>query len=146
MDEVLSRLRAVAEAEGLPFGRRTHTYNSRLAQELGKWAEESGRGEEFHQAAFRAYFVDGQNLARPEVLTKLAESVGLDPQEAAEVIEERAYALIVDEDWNHARTRGVMAVPTFVAGDRTIVGAQPYKTLESLVRSAGAGPRGGSAV
>lgn len=141
MDEVLSRLRAVAEAEGLPFGRRTHTYNSRLAQELGKWAEESGRGEEFHQAAFRAYFVDGQNLAKAEVLTGLAQSVGLDPGEAAEVIEERAYALTVDEDWNYARARGVMAVPSFRAGERMIVGAQPYPTLESLIVSAGAAPR-----
>ena len=139
--QVLARMTAVAEAEGLPFGPRTHTYNSRLAQELGKWAEEMDAGEEFHRAAFEAYFADGVNLARKEVLTSLAESVGLDPGEAREILEERAYALKVDEDWNYARASGVMAVPTFGAGGRMVVGAQSYETLEALVVSAGAGSR-----
>ncbi len=142
VDEVLARLRAVAEAEGLPFGSRTHTYNSRLAQELGKWAQEMGKGEEFHQAAFRAYFVQGANLARTDVLADLAESVGLNPREARESLDERAYALVVDEDWARAREAGVMAVPTFRAGGRLVVGAQTYETLETLVRSVGAVPRG----
>ncbi|MBD3163069.1 MAG: hypothetical protein GF346_11645, partial [Candidatus Eisenbacteria bacterium] len=39
------RLKELAAAEGLPMGERTHTYNSRLAQELGVWAEEHDRGE-----------------------------------------------------------------------------------------------------
>ena len=33
------RMKDLMDAEGLPYGRRTHTYNSRLAQELGKWAD-----------------------------------------------------------------------------------------------------------
>lgn len=45
---MLARLQQVAGAEGLPFGERTMTYNSRLAQELGKWAEEMDAGDCFH--------------------------------------------------------------------------------------------------
>jgi len=33
------RMKALMDAEGLPYGKRTYTYNSRLAQELGKWAD-----------------------------------------------------------------------------------------------------------
>ena len=42
--EILARLKSVARAEGLPFGNREMTYNSRPAQELGKWAESRGEG------------------------------------------------------------------------------------------------------
>ena len=34
-----ARMKGLMDAEGLPYGRRTHTYNSRLAQELGKWTD-----------------------------------------------------------------------------------------------------------
>jgi len=76
LDEVLDRLRRVAEAEGLPLGRRKMTYNSRLAQELGKWAEKKGKGEEFHRATFHAYFADGLNIATTTVLLQLADPGG----------------------------------------------------------------------
>ena len=135
--EIMARLLAVAEKEGLPFSpERTHTYNSRLAQELGKWAEEMGSGEEFHQAMFRAYFVDNLNIAQEEVLVVAAEQVGLPGGEAREVLRERAYALVVEEDWRYAREQQIMAVPTFVAGGRTVVGAQSYETLAQLIRTA----------
>jgi predicted DsbA family dithiol-disulfide isomerase len=32
--------------------KRKKTYNSRLAQELGKWAETKGKGDEYHDAVF----------------------------------------------------------------------------------------------
>ena len=34
------RMKGLMDAEGLEYGPRTHTYNSRLAQELGKWADQ----------------------------------------------------------------------------------------------------------
>ena len=49
-------------AEGLPYGDRTMTYNSRLAQELGKWADTQPRGEAIHDALFRAYFVEARDI------------------------------------------------------------------------------------
>ena len=41
MRESMERLMA---AEGLPYGDRDHTYNSRLAQELAKWADATAPG------------------------------------------------------------------------------------------------------
>jgi len=38
-------------------------YNSRLAQELALWSESKNRGDEFHAAVFKAYFVDSKNIA-----------------------------------------------------------------------------------
>ena len=60
---MMRHLKKTAADLGLPFGKREKTYNSRLAQELGLWAESKNKGDEFHAAAFRAYFVDGKNIA-----------------------------------------------------------------------------------
>ena len=55
-------MKARMEAEGLPYGERTMTYNSRLAQELGKWADTQPGGDAFHDAMFRAYFVEARDI------------------------------------------------------------------------------------
>ena len=62
------------EREGLPFNaERNMSYNSRLAQELAKWAETKGKAEEVVNALFRAYFVDVRNIGKADVLAKIAE-------------------------------------------------------------------------
>ena len=131
-------LKQTANQLGLPFGPRTKTYNSRLAQEMGLWAESLKRGTEFHQAAFHAYFVDGLNLALPDVLLELARQAGLPVQDAEKVMQDRSYARAVDEDWNAARQLGVRAVPTFIIGERTLVGARSYQELSDMAALAGA--------
>jgi predicted DsbA family dithiol-disulfide isomerase len=134
---MMARLRQVADELKLPFGERTMTFNSRLAQELGKWAEDQGRGDAFHDAVFRAYFHRGKNIARRPVLLEVCRAVGLDPAAARVVLEERSYRHAVDLDWQRSRQMGIRAVPTFVINGRQLVGAQPYAALESLVLSAG---------
>ena len=34
-----TRMKGLMDTEGLPYNERSHTYNSRLAQEIGSWAE-----------------------------------------------------------------------------------------------------------
>lgn len=131
-----AQMRARMEAEGLPYGNRSMTYNSRLAQELGKWAEEQPGGEAIHDALFKAYFVDNRNIGDADVLVEIAESVGLPGDKARAVIEGRTHRAAVDADWAKARAYGVTGVPTFVAGGQGVVGAQPYEVLEELVREA----------
>jgi len=134
-----AQMRARMTAEGLPYGDRTMTYNSRLAQELGKWADTQPGGEAIHDALFRAYFVEGRDISEPGVLLDVAERVGLPVDGAREVLERRTFKDAVDADWELSRQYGITGVPTFVVGDRGVVGAQPYEVLEQLVRSRGTG-------
>jgi predicted DsbA family dithiol-disulfide isomerase len=131
--DMMARLKAVSLEEGLPFGDRGMTYNSRLAQELGKWAESRGRGDQFHDRAFRAYFADGKNIADHDVLMELAVSAGLPEADAEAALRERAFKQAVDADWSLSRDMGVTAVPTFILGDQRVVGAQPYEVMARLV-------------
>lgn len=132
------RMAALMAEEGLPYGERTMTYNSRLAQELGKWADSQANAEAFHETLFRAYFVENVNLATLDNLVQLAEQAGLPASEARRVLEQREYQQAVDADWQRSRELGVTGVPTFVAGGQGLVGAQPYEQLEALVIAAGA--------
>jgi predicted DsbA family dithiol-disulfide isomerase len=136
--QMQAQMRARMEAEGLPYGNRTMTFNSRLAQELGAWADTQPGGEAIHDAIFRAYFVDGLNIGDAQVLAGLAEKVGLSREAALEVLEKRTFKDTVDADWTKSRQYGVTGVPTFVAGRSGLVGAQPYEALEQLVKQAGA--------
>jgi predicted DsbA family dithiol-disulfide isomerase len=136
-----TRLSALMDAEGLPYGTRTRTYNSRLAQEVAKWAETKPGGEAIHDALFKAYFVDGRNIGDSAVLVDVARSLGLPADEAADVIRERRYRAGVDADWTRSREYGVTGVPTFVSGGHGVVGAQPYEVLEQLLRQSNVPPR-----
>jgi len=135
MAKMQAQMRARMAAEGLPYGERKMTYNSRLAQELAKWADSQPGGDAIHDALFRAYFVDGRNIGDPAVLIDIAKHVGLDEAQAREVLEKRTHEAAVDEDWEKSRRYGVTGVPTFVVGNRGVVGAQPYETLEELIRA-----------
>ena len=135
------RLERVARDLGLPLGDRTKTFNTRFAQELAKWAEEQGRGDEYHDAVFRAYFVEGKNIGREDQLVDIAASLGLSRDEARRVIQERSFREAVDSDWARSRDLGITGVPTFIMNLRRVVGAQPYDVLERLVGACGARPR-----
>ncbi len=131
-----AQMRARMQAEGLEYGNRSMTYNSRLAQELGAWADTQPGGEAIHDALFRAYFVDGKNISDAETLVGIAASVGLPADAAREVLEKRTHKAAIDADWEKSHDFGVTGVPTFVAGRHGVVGAQPYEALVQLVQQA----------
>ncbi len=133
-----TRMKGLMDIEGLPYGERTHTYNSRLAQELGKWADTQAGGYALHDAIYKAYFVDARNIGDREVLVGLAQSVGLSAEAARQVLQERSFSNAVDADWTRSTGIGVTGVPTFAAGGQGVVGAQPYEVIEQLLAAAGA--------
>jgi len=134
-------MKALMESEGLPYSRRTHTYNSRLAQELAKWADTKPGREGIHGALYRAYFVDLRNIGDPGVLVDVARSVGLPADEVHDLLVNRRFQEAVDADWEKARRYGITGVPSFIAGTYKLVGAHPYDALAQFVTAAGAQPR-----
>ena len=131
------RVRNAADEAGLPFGDRVKTFNSRLAQELGKWAESNEKGDSFHHAVFKAYFADGINIAKIPALVDIAASVGLPREESEAALVKRAFKADVDEDWSLSQKNGITAVPTFVINNDRLVGAHPYDMLERFMEANG---------
>lgn len=133
-----NRMKGLMDTEGLPYNPRTHTYNSRLAQEIGTWAQTQDGGSKIHDKFFEAYFVDGRNVGDIEVIIDVVKSVGLDEQKARAVIETRSFKAAVDADWDKSRTYGVTGVPTYVSNRQGLVGAQSYDALHQFMMEMGA--------
>ena len=140
-DKMYQDMKERMDAEGLPYGKRTHSYNSRLAQELGKWSETVEGGERLEKEFYKAYFVDSRNIGDVDVLLDCVEAAGLSVDDAKTVIEQRTFEQAVDEDWAKSQQYGVSGVPTYVAGGYGVVGAQPYEALEKLMQEVGAQKR-----
>ena len=131
-------MKNLMQREGLLYEYRTMTYNSRLAQELGTWADTKNGGNAIHEKIYQAYFVQNKNICNSDVLIDIVKQVDLNKAEALEVLNERTFKQKVDRDWAKARENGVSGVPTYVAGGAAIVGAQPYEALVQLLEHAGA--------
>lgn len=132
-----ARMTALMAQEGLPYGKRTMTYNSRFAQELAAWAETQSHGKQIHDALFRAYFVNNVNLANIDKLVEVVKEIGLSAEGARDSLARREFREAVDGDWQRSRDLGITGIPTFVIGNHELVGAQSYEQLESLLLSAG---------
>jgi predicted DsbA family dithiol-disulfide isomerase len=131
-----TRMQALMKEAGLPYGERTHTYNSRLAQELAKWAEDKLNAEALdtlHKKLYEAYFVAGANIGDTQVLADIAEQAGLARAAALEALAQRQSKQAIDDDWQKAMENGITGVPTFAAQDLVVVGCQPYEVLERFV-------------
>ena len=127
--------------EGLPYGARTTTYNSRRAQELAKWAEQERGDHAIHNALYQAYFVDNVNLAEINSLVGLATRLGLSAVDARDALTTGRFRDAVDADWDRSRALGITSVPTFVTKNRGLVGARSYEELAAFLESSGVTPR-----
>ena len=111
------------------------TYNSRLAQELGKWAKSNHKEDAFHDAVFKAYFVDGKNIGQIPVLIDLAGFVGLSKQEAGNVIENRTFKDMVDQDWSRSLQVDPEYVPSLMTNGNLLVNPQRYELFEQFMKA-----------
>lgn len=125
----------VAKRLGLPFGDCRTLYNSRPAQELGKFAESKGKGHEFHKALFHAYFVEGKNIAKTRILVEVAEAVHLNGNEVEKIIQNRTYKDATESDFKRCKAVNITVVPTFLLNNKRLVGAQKYETLKDFLLS-----------
>ncbi len=133
VEAMRQRLTVVAEELGLPVAKRTRIANSRRAQELGKWAEAMGKGDQFRRATYHAYFAEGRNIALLPELETIAEAAGLPKDDVYDILAQSLFADTVDADWARSRELAVTAVPFHLFGEKTLVGFHPYEDFVELV-------------
>ena len=101
LDEVLksTRGRAGLTGFGQSIAKRTHTYNSRLAQELRKWADAQLGVEAVHGALYCAYFIDNINVGDVEEMLMIVAALDLDGEGARHVLESHNFSDTIEDDW-----------------------------------------------
>lgn len=115
-----------------PFG-----INSRPALIGAKFAEANGRGNAYHQAVFRAYWQESQDIGRREVLVQVAASVDLDQAAYLAALDDDIYLQAVLADIEQAYAYGLSGVPALVYNNKYLVsGAQPYAVLAQVAEQA----------
>ena len=137
IDQKNERMKELMILENLPYKNRTHTYNSRLAQEIGAWAQSIDNETSIHDNFFEAYFVQGLNVGLESVILDVVSKSGLNPEEARKVIKNRLFMKNIDDDWNKSRNYGVTGVPTYVYQKQSMVGAQPHENLVEFLNHFG---------
>lgn len=128
------RLYAIArEQYGLELKQGPFGIDSRAALRGAKVAEKAGSGKEYHAAVFRAYWMDGQDIADEARLVEIAAGVGLDAAAFRAALADPATDAAVQADVDLARELGLNAVPAMVFEEKYLVsGAQPYAVLVEL--------------
>ena len=110
---------------------RSRIYNTFDAHRLLHWAGLQGRQLQLKQALFSAYFSEGGNPSSHELLTRLADEVGLDPARAAQILAGDAFAAEVRAAEQHYQENGIQAVPAIIINDRHLLqGGQPVEVFE----------------
>ncbi|KPQ08426.1 MAG: putative dithiol-disulfide isomerase involved in polyketide biosynthesis [Rhodobacteraceae bacterium HLUCCA12] len=120
-------MQRAAEEVSLPLdlARITRTPATRNAHRLIHWADQEGRQSAMVSALFRAYFVEGADIGKPEVLTELAQKAGLDGAMMARLLATDADLDEIRSRDREIRARGLEGVPAFViAGQHVVTGAQ----------------------
>ncbi len=116
---------------------KTHRWGvkSRYALEGAKFAEAKGFGDAYHEAMFKAHFVDDRDFGDLETLGDLAAAVGLDRVEFLSAVKSGAYAQPVDAEVRQAQAYGLQGVPaTLIEQKYLISGAQPLEALQNVVQ------------
>jgi predicted DsbA family dithiol-disulfide isomerase len=108
------------------------------AHEAVRLARPSGHEAELREAIYRAYWQEGLDIGRIDVLTDLAGRAGLDPVQIKVGLDIDALTGEVERDRAAAEQVGIHQTPTLILGPadrRTLVsGALSVRELEALVR------------
>ncbi len=130
-------LAPLAAEAGVTLLRPGYQSRTRKAHEAARFAEEHGLGDAMRMAIYAAYFTEGRDVGRIDVLVEVGESAGLDRTELKVVLDIDRFtgSVLADEAW--AERSGIGSVPTLVVGagpeSEVWVGAQSYAALRDAV-------------
>lgn len=109
-----------------------HTH---LAFEGFQYAKEQGKGDSYSIRLFEAFFKEDKDIGKIEVLTLLADEVGLDPIAFKEALESRKYKELHQEELQKSYQIGIQAVPTFQIGEQYYQGVIPKEELKRILKT-----------
>lgn len=136
--EIQAHVTQMAAGNGLEYHMdKAVLANTYHAHRLIQMAKAAGKGDEMEEILFRAYFIEGKNVADFTTLIELGTQIGLPAAEVADVLKQHTYASQVQLDVMEAKAIGVTGVPFFVMNRRYAVsGAQEVDVfLQTLEKS-----------
>jgi predicted DsbA family dithiol-disulfide isomerase len=128
------QLRSRGKEVGVVFGDLTVLSNSRLALMASEYARDLGRYDSFHENMFHAYFTEGLDIGKEDVIADVAKKSDLDEKETLSAVRDGRYASRLNEIRKEGQLIGLTGVPLFVIENKyQITGAQPIETFRDLL-------------
>jgi predicted DsbA family dithiol-disulfide isomerase len=122
-----------AKALGITMQMPTFGVRTRKAHEAARLARVLGRERPMRDALFAAYFAEGRDIGRIDVLTRIAGEVGLDITEMKVTLDIDQYSDEVALEASEASAMGLQGVPAYVDLDheppRALIGLREYDTV-----------------
>jgi predicted DsbA family dithiol-disulfide isomerase len=106
----------LADRLGLEMRFPPRPVRTRKAHEAAAFARSRDRLEAIHVAIHRAYFVEGRDIGRIDVLVAIGEEIGLDPVELKVELDVDRWTAQVAGDEAEAERLGITAVPAYCRG------------------------------
>ncbi len=128
------RLKAMAEAGGLPFVQHEHSPNPRRAHECTEYAREHDQHEAYHKIIFRKLYGENKDIHAWTELRDAAVESGLDPDDMQRRVETGEYREVVESLIAEAQAIGVQGVPFYIVNNKYgISGAQPLDVFQRAI-------------
>ncbi|MCV2401902.1 DsbA family oxidoreductase [Marinomonas sp. C2222] len=132
--------RAMIQARGkeldfdFNFKDESRMRNSFDAHRLLHWAQLKGKQAELKMALFVAHFTNNLDVSNHEVLTKVAEQVGLDENDALQVLTNQEFSEEVRQQQAVWQQSGISSVPTVIINNKyAISGGQPAEVFKQAL-------------
>lgn len=115
---------------GLQFNQLELLSNSHLSLIAGEFARDHVKFHEYHEAVFKAYFADGEDIGKVEVITGILNELNLDVDEFIAAAKDMVYENRLQQASSAAHINQINSTPTFIVNDKyAIVGAQPVESF-----------------
>ncbi len=136
LEMMKANVKKLADDVGVTFKLTDKLPNSQMALYISEFARKKGKFDEFHKLVFDAYWKDGKDIGDQTILLSLAELIGFNRKEILEYLDSEEPFEELKKSLKDLRNYGINGVPTFIIGDRIVVGAQPYEVFESVISKA----------
>ncbi len=128
------QLRRQGKEVGVVFNTHSILSNSRLALMASEYARDQGQYDAFHENMFHAYFTEGLDIGKPDVIAAVAKKSGLDEKETLHAVRDGRYASRLNEARKEGELLGLTGIPLFIVENKhQITGAQPIETFRNLL-------------
>jgi predicted DsbA family dithiol-disulfide isomerase len=104
------------------------------------YAKEHGKLEPYNDAVFKALWDESKNIGELQTLSRIIGEIGLDPKEFTRSMEVQhdKYAAMLEESENDAINDDIQLAPTFLFGEKRIIGNVSASRVEKFVEHAAA--------